>query len=88
MTASPTSGARNPSTLTVPAPGPASATCHICHEEVSVSDTVIQLFSPDKVIKANLIKMTHGLQCVLQALILFTVLGEWAIITKARTECF
>lgn len=42
----------------------------------------------DKVIKANLITMTHGLQCVLQTLILFTVLGEWAIITKAGTECF
>lgn len=49
---------------------------------------MIQLFSLDKVIKANLITVTHGLQCVLQTLILFTVLGEWAIITKAGTECF
>lgn len=71
-----------------PAPAPEAATCHICCAGVSISDSVIQLFSPDKVIKVNLIKMTHGLQCVLQTLILFTVLGEWAIITKAGTECF
>lgn len=48
----------------------------------------MQLFSPDKVIKGNLIKMTHGLECMLQNLILFTVLGEWTIITEAGTECF
>lgn len=29
-----------------------------------------------KLLKANLIKMTHGLECMLQTLILFTVLRE------------
>lgn len=75
-----------PCLATAPAPG--ADTCCICCAGLSISDTVIQLFSPDKVIKVNLIKMTHGLECVLQTLILFTVLGEWAIITKAGTECF
>ena len=32
--------------------------------------------------------MTHGLACTLKSLILFTVLGEHAIITGAGTECF
>lgn len=44
---------------------PAAVTCHIWHERVSISDSVIQPFSADKVMKANLIKMTHGLQSVL-----------------------
>lgn len=41
-----------------------------------------------QIISTNLIKMTHGLACTLQSLILFTVLGEHAIITGAGTECF
>lgn len=41
-----------------------------------------------QIISTNLIKMTHGLACMLQSLILFTVLGERAIITGAGTECF
>lgn len=56
--------------------------------EVSLSDSLIQLFCVDKDIKANLINVTHGLERMLQTLILFTVLGEWAIITEAGTECF
>lgn len=38
-----------------------------------------------QVISINLIKMTHGLACTLQSLILFTVLREHAIITGAGT---
>lgn len=56
--------------------------------EIPGSDSLILLFSQNKVIKANLIKMTHGLKCMLQNLILFTVLGERTIITEAGTECF
>lgn len=87
MPASPISRqCHHPHTVTTTCPSPYK--CHMSHLPCGGFHFRHWFNFSDKVIKANLITMTHGLQCVLQTLILFTVLGEWAIITKAGTECF